>query len=412
MAKEKKKKNRYDVPCGCRQCGSVKQVPQHIQQQHLKRDRQEAQEEMAALLQAHHAAQQTAAAIPTSGETVRAIFENLIPSDQASLADYIPLDTHQGQGTIRDLELQAAAIRQDHVINANNAHPLVPSDTGIGVHAMAIEALEPMPTQLEYEPEQQDPICDDDWEDSPEVFSTIPTTAPVSPSLPPPPPPSTTPAIAPQPIRPVASFVPILKEQENSPDPFLTTTATTPPLPPPTPDEVHLQSGIYLLYMLASWLHLQFHLPFRACNVLVTVVLTIIRSFAIAISEPAPLVTLLHIMARLDVEPAFDILPLCPQCLEVYPRSPDTPSACRKCSSPMFKPTKSGSLPSPDQLHTPLLQAPFMSIQSQLANILAIPGVEEEMDKWRRKPWYAHRYCDIFDGAVTKSLQAPDGTTF
>jgi hypothetical protein len=104
------------------------------------------------------------------------------------------------------LELQAAAIRQDHVINANNAHPLVPSDTGIGVHAMAIEALEPMPTQLEYEPEQQDPICDDDWEDSPEVFSTIPTAAPVSLSLPPPPPPSATPAIAPQPIRPVASF--------------------------------------------------------------------------------------------------------------------------------------------------------------------------------------------------------------
>jgi hypothetical protein len=53
-----------------------------------------------------------------------------------------------------------------------------------------------------------------------------------------------------------------------------------------------------------------------------------------------------------------------------------------------------------------------MSIQSQLANILAIPGVEEEMDKWCRKPRYTHRYCDIFDGAVTKSLQAPDGTTF
>ena len=196
------------------------------------------------------------------------------------------------------------------------------------------------------------------------------------------------------------------------PDPFLTPAATTPPSPPPTPDEVHPQPGIYLLYMLAFWLHLQYHLPFQACNVLVTVSLLIIKSFGVVVSEPTPLVTLPCIMARLDVEPAFNILSLCPKCLEVYPCSPETPSICRKCASPMFKPTKSRCVPSPNQPRTPLLQAPYMSIQVQLASILAIPGVEEEMDKWCSKPRYMHWYSNIFDGAVTKSLQAPDGTTF
>ncbi|KAJ3536169.1 hypothetical protein NMY22_g6153 [Coprinellus aureogranulatus] len=108
---------------------------------------------------------------------------------------------------------------------------------------------------------------------------------------------------------------------------------------------------------------------------------------------PSPLVSLQRIMARLDVS------------LRLI-SSHSAPSVLR-CIHARRRHPPSHLLP-----RTPLLQAPFMSIQSQLASILAVPGVEAEMDKWRGKPRYAGHYRDIFDGAVTKSLPAPDGSLF
>ncbi|KAJ3551006.1 hypothetical protein NMY22_g68 [Coprinellus aureogranulatus] len=114
-------------------------------------------------------------------------------------------------------------------------------------------------------------------------------------------------------------------------------------------------------------------------------------------------------MAKLDVEPTFDVLPLCSNCLEVYPNPAATLASCRKCSTPPFKTVRSG--PTTANRRAPRLQAPFMSIQAQLANLPSVPGVEFEPDKWR-KNLDTLPASDIIDGAVTKSLLGPDGTPF
>ncbi|RXW14412.1 hypothetical protein EST38_g11447 [Candolleomyces aberdarensis] len=60
---------------------------------------------------------------------------------------------------------------------------------------------------------------------------------------------------------PVALHIPHSKIMENKPDPFLSTSPTNDGTPATSLD-VHPQDGIYILYMLVTWLHLQFHLPF------------------------------------------------------------------------------------------------------------------------------------------------------
>ncbi len=76
---------------------------------------------------------------------------------------------------------------------------------------------------------------------------------------------------------PVAIGVPVHKIAENTPDPFWS--AASPVQRPEETTEVHPHPGIFLLYMLVTWLHLQFHLPFRACTAVLNVVAMIIQAF-------------------------------------------------------------------------------------------------------------------------------------
>lgn len=254
---------------------------------------------------------------------------------------------------------------------------------------------------------QEDIIMDDDWEDRDEDMPESATPPPVAGRNPPfadapqPQPGSSGPTLVP----PFAAWVPWSKVQENTPDPFLSHKTTAPTELPPKPSDVHPQKGIYLSYMLVAWLHLQYHLPFRACAVLMQLILLIVRAFGVEIQNPAPLVTLPSIFARLDVNPTFDELPVCPACREVYPAGPDTPFLCPACNVPMF------TSPSTSK-RAPLLKSPYMSLQKQLTDILSIPGVEAMLDAWRLKPRTSHRYTDIFDGAVAKELKAHDGSPF
>ncbi|EDR11390.1 uncharacterized protein LACBIDRAFT_323939 [Laccaria bicolor S238N-H82] len=213
---------------------------------------------------------------------------------------------------------------------------------------------------------------------------------------------------------PIADGVPEHKHAENDPDPFFKLGATDNPLPA-APTTVHLHHGIYLLYVLVAWLHLQFHLPVRACSALISVVALIIQAFGQTINPP-PITTLHRVMNRLDVEPTFDILPTCPNCLEVYPDMEDTPTICANCSSFIFKaanPRLAMNSQAPvSTTRTPLLRFPYKSIQSQLASILSLPGIEEELDGWRKRQRTPGKYFDVFDGDIPKNIKAHDGTRF
>lgn len=210
-------------------------------------------------------------------------------------------------------------------------------------------------------------------------------------------------------IRPVAWGVPLAKAQENTPDPFelvtpRASTRSTQVTETPT-------TGMDLLYVLATWLHAQFRLPFRACAALIKIVVLIVKFYGVVITND-PISTLPRIMSKIDVELTIHLLPICPSCLEVYPAKASTPSVCVRCNSDMFKARPSTGVSNKQDKRTPLLSFPFKSIQSSLEDILAVPGAEEELDKWRKVERRPGRYTDIFDGAVPRSLKCPDGSLF
>jgi hypothetical protein len=210
--------------------------------------------------------------------------------------------------------------------------------------------------------------------------------------------------------KPIATGVPAHKLAENTPDPFLGE-ETMPLRPPVRIDRVHPMPGVFLIYMLVSWLHLQFHLPFRACNAVLGFFGLLMHSFGVVINPPA-LSTLASVLAKMELEPEFRVLPVCPTCLEVYPGGKQSPTICSRCSTFIYKARPSNARTSADAPSTPVLQFPFKSLESQLVALLAVPGVEVELDKWRsagRKPGV---YKDIYDGNICKDLKGHDGQRF
>ncbi|KIM79981.1 hypothetical protein PILCRDRAFT_89847 [Piloderma croceum F 1598] len=118
------------------------------------------------------------------------------------------------------------------------------------------------------------------------------------------------------------------------------------------------------------------------------------------------------VLSTMQLEPEFQVLPVCPNCLEVYPLQADGPTICSRCNSFIYKATPANTLRNANNPPTPLLRFPYKTIESQLINILAVPGVEAELDKWRTRTWTPGKYGDIFDGDVPKNLKGHDGLPF
>ncbi|KAJ7188886.1 hypothetical protein C8R46DRAFT_1024111 [Mycena filopes] len=202
---------------------------------------------------------------------------------------------------------------------------------------------------------------------------------------------------------------------ENDPDPFYFVPSGAQALP--TAADIHPNRAVYLIYVTVLWLHTQFHVPFRACSALLAI-------FALALKAGnAPITPEIHtslpsVINKLGAEPSIQILPVCPKCFEVYPISTPKDSKCSKCSEPLF-PTE----PSPSERrsgHTsaqnprPYLQFPTKSLAEQLAILLSVPGIEDEMEKSLKKATahQAGKYTNIFDGKICQELPTADGSRF
>lgn len=204
---------------------------------------------------------------------------------------------------------------------------------------------------------------------------------------------------------------------ENNPDPFYIPCADHSASPPPPPsssslDPAHTHPAIQLLYLLVAWLHTHFHLPFLACNAVLTVVFHILTLAAGSVNTKDSYRTLPSIIGHLGVEPVFSALPVCPECLEVYPASIDPSQPCARCESPIFKLTTSKTSKSPNNKFRPFLQFPAKSIEAQLRDILAVDGMEDVLEGWRSKVRVPGEYQDNFDGAICQELKGDDGRLF
>ncbi|KAJ7170889.1 hypothetical protein C8R43DRAFT_1120617 [Mycena crocata] len=202
---------------------------------------------------------------------------------------------------------------------------------------------------------------------------------------------------------------------ENNPDPFYFTPSGAQPLP--TAADIHPNPAVYLIYVVVLWLHTSFHLPFRACNALLTIFALTLKAGNAPIT-PAIHTTLPSVINKLGAEPTIQILPVCPKCFEVYPVSTAINALCSRCSHPLFPNT-----PSPSQRrrgHTvpqnprPHLQFPTKSLAEQLAVLLAAPGMEDEIEEslGKAKSRVPGKWTNIFDGKVCQELPTAEGSRF
>lgn len=202
---------------------------------------------------------------------------------------------------------------------------------------------------------------------------------------------------------------------ENDPDPFTTSSENDSARMGASISSQTTPAPLFILYLLVSWLHTHFHVPFLACNAILVVVVNILR--ASGTSFPAhspPYTTLTTVTINLGVEPSFKVLPVCPKCLEVYPRNRANDTVCDHCATQLFQSIQRHDhrLKSNSHLRRPFLQFPCKTIEAQLRDILSIAGVEDLIDAWRKKSRIPGVYEDNFDGRICQELKGPNGHLF
>jgi hypothetical protein len=177
--------------------------------------------------------------------------------------------------------------------------------------------------------------------------------------------------------------------------------------PLPAPADVHPNSAVYIIYILFLWLHTMFHVPFRACNAILSIFAHIL-ALNNTLPDPPILTTLPSVITTLGADPNFHILPVCPRCMQVHASTTAYPAPCKDCEEPLFHwPTHA-----PKPVSTPRLQFPHKTLEAQIREILSVPGMEGTLDDWRKLERQPGKYRDIFDGAVCKELQDSNGRLF
>ncbi|EIW62028.1 uncharacterized protein TRAVEDRAFT_35446 [Trametes versicolor FP-101664 SS1] len=176
--------------------------------------------------------------------------------------------------------------------------------------------------------------------------------------------------------------------------------------------------SVVLAMILVAWLHLAAHLPFRFCDVVLSVIGYILVDAGQANLTPLLRTSLTGCLSALRMDPAIRMYPTCPACLEPHPEAvtADGNACCCLCSHPLFKidnsSTRHGQRRGKRARAQPYLQTPAKSIVEQLSTLLAQPGIEEALDSWRRRSRLSGWLADFFDGAISKSLLGPDGLPF
>ena len=178
--------------------------------------------------------------------------------------------------------------------------------------------------------------------------------------------------------------------------------------------QVHPNPVVYYIYLLVFWLHSQCHLPFRVCKAILVTFTVILNVCGVGRLELKT--TLPGVMHALNAEPSFRVCPVYPRCQKVF--GPATESTAQCCNEPLFdlKPTAADQRQGRDQRQNekPRLQFPYKLLEEQLATMLAVPGIETEIEKSRVKlrSTTPGEYNNIFNGRVCHTLPCKDGSLF
>ncbi|CDO73026.1 hypothetical protein BN946_scf185007.g80 [Trametes cinnabarina] len=173
---------------------------------------------------------------------------------------------------------------------------------------------------------------------------------------------------------------------------------------------------IVLFMLLVAWLHVAAHLPFRFCDVILTVFGYTLVELGHSSLVPSLRTTLTSCLALLRLEPRIRLYPTCPKCLAVHPEDVAKDSECARCGHPLFKveptPRSRSNRRGDAKRYKPYLQTPAKTLSEQLAALLLQPGFEEALGAWRRRSRSGGWLTDFFDGAISRELLGPDKKPF
>jgi hypothetical protein len=167
-----------------------------------------------------------------------------------------------------------------------------------------------------------------------------------------------------------------------------------------------------IILILTAWLNLHYHVPHRACVLLLKVLRVIFIGLGQLNRNDHVPVTLTTTFRRLNLSDEFYIHPTCPTCHSLYPADSPISLKCSKCDIPLFKFWNAipGSEKTPRT--SPLLQCPRRPISEQLSQLLNRPGMVEAVEQWRMRVPKPGFKTEIMDGEIWKTLPGHDGKLF
>ncbi|KAH9928238.1 hypothetical protein B0H21DRAFT_712161 [Amylocystis lapponica] len=189
-----------------------------------------------------------------------------------------------------------------------------------------------------------------------------------------------------------------------------------------------------ILMLLCSWLHLQYHVPHRACALILQVMRFIFIAIGMLTRDSDAPITLLTSLNRLQLRDNFDIKAMCVSCHRLYDGDSEANSKCSVCNIPLFKSNSESANaaqaePDPNQPElseepikqpprrtntktpVPQLQTPYSLLSTQLPEYIV--RLEKSLDSWRdREPTPDAELRSIQDGHLWKTLPGPDGVPF
>jgi hypothetical protein len=198
--------------------------------------------------------------------------------------------------------------------------------------------------------------------------------------------------------------------------------------PPPMRLDVYKKAHehwfVRVILLLVGFLHTNHHLSFRACGLLLWSIRTVFILMAVISSDDPMPTTLGTTFTHLGLEDRFTLLVICPNCRSVC--GPPLPSPrledqgrCRGCNTILYAgvlesyyekdiATRSHFKNAPK----PKVVVPSSSISQLLAEFLARPGMEDQIDAWRSLTPKPNTYSGIWDGALWKEIRGADGELF
>ncbi|KAK7680817.1 hypothetical protein QCA50_016127 [Cerrena zonata] len=180
---------------------------------------------------------------------------------------------------------------------------------------------------------------------------------------------------------------------------------------------------VRVILKLVTFLHAQYHVPIRACNLILATTRLIFLAKGLLDRNnsddfmPTTAATAFKYLELL--QDRFHILPACSKCHALFKPSAPENTTCPTCNIPVFQPSdptvweRLATLGRKAPPRKPSLTVPYTPLSSLLQDFFSDPNMIEAVEAWKTQPPSPPgEYNSIMDGAVWNEMKCEDGSKF